>query len=79
MTVAAAVGTRLAELAARHGLPAGAEDRLVALLDLVAAEPSAITTVRDPVEGVDAHVADSLVALDLPAVRSARRVAHLAS
>ena len=79
MTVAADVGTRLAELAARHGLPAGAEDRLAALLDLVAAEPAAITTVRDPAEGVDAHVADSLVALDLPAVRSARRVADLGS
>ena len=61
MTVAADVGTRLAELAARHGLPTG------------------ITTVRDPAEGVDAHVADSLVALDLPAVRSARRIADLGS
>ena len=60
---------RLDELAARYGLPAGADGRLAALLDLVAAEPAAITTVRDPAEGVDVHVADSLVALDLPAVR----------
>ena len=37
------------------------------------AEPAAITTVRDPAEAVDVHVADSLVALDLPAVRAARR------
>ncbi|MGZ4279119.1 MAG: 16S rRNA (guanine(527)-N(7))-methyltransferase RsmG [Solirubrobacteraceae bacterium] len=73
------VGPRLAELAARHGLPAVAEDRLAVLLGLVAAEPAAITTVRDPAEGVDAHVADSLVALDLPVVRSARRVADLGS
>ena len=36
--------------------------------------PSAI-----PAEGVDVHVADSLVALDLPAVRTARRVADLGS
>jgi 16S rRNA (guanine527-N7)-methyltransferase len=43
----------------------------------VAAEPSAITSVRDPAKGVDVHVADSLVALDLPAVRSARRIADL--
>jgi 16S rRNA (guanine527-N7)-methyltransferase len=48
-------------------------------LDLVATEPAAITAIRDPGEGVDAHVADSLVALDLPAVRRARRVADLGS
>ena len=79
MTVAGDVGARLAELAERYGLPSGAEARLAALLDLVAAEPAAITTVRDPAEGVDAHVADALVALDLPAVRAARRVADLGS
>jgi 16S rRNA (guanine527-N7)-methyltransferase len=66
-------------LAARHGLPAGAEGRLAALLDLVAAEPAAITAVRDPAEGVDVHVADSLVALDVPSVRAARRVADIGS
>jgi 16S rRNA (guanine527-N7)-methyltransferase len=69
----------LGELAARYGLPVGAENQLAALLALVATEPAAITTVRDPAEGVDAHVADSLVALDLPAVRAARRVADLGS
>jgi 16S rRNA (guanine527-N7)-methyltransferase len=79
LTGAGDVGARLTELAARYGLPSGAEDRLAALLDLVAAEPTAITTVRDPAEGVDAHVADSLVALELPAVRAARRVADLGS
>jgi 16S rRNA (guanine527-N7)-methyltransferase len=79
LTVARNVGARLAELAGRYGLPDGAADRLAALLALVAAEPAAITTVRDPAEGVDAHVADSLVALDLPAVRAARRVADLGS
>ncbi|HEX6618667.1 MAG TPA: 16S rRNA (guanine(527)-N(7))-methyltransferase RsmG [Solirubrobacteraceae bacterium] len=77
--MAADVGARLAELAARYGLPARAEHQLAMLLDLVAAEPAAITTVRDPAQGVDAHVADSLVALDLPAVRSAHRVADLGS
>lgn len=79
MTVAGHVRARLAELAARYGLPSGAEDRVARLLELVAAEPAAITAVRDPTEGVDAHVADSLVALDLPAVRAARRVADLGS
>ena len=32
-----------------------------------------------PPEGVDVHVADSLVALDLPAVREAHRLADLGS
>jgi 16S rRNA (guanine527-N7)-methyltransferase len=79
LTVARDVGARLAELAERYGLPEGAADRLAALLGLVAAEPASITTVRDPAVGVDAHVADSLVALDLPVVRAARRVADLGS
>ncbi len=70
---------RLAELAARYDLPDGAAEQLGALLDLVAAEPASITAVRDPAQGVDVHVADSLVALELPAVRAARRIADLGS
>jgi 16S rRNA (guanine527-N7)-methyltransferase len=73
------VATRLAELADRYGLRAAATDRLALLLELVAAEPSSITAVRDPAQGVDVHVADSLVALELPAVRGARRIADLGS
>jgi 16S rRNA (guanine527-N7)-methyltransferase len=73
------VAARLNELALRHALPARAVERLDALLVLVAAEPSAITSVRDPREGVDVHVADSLVALDLPLVRGACRIADLGS
>jgi 16S rRNA (guanine527-N7)-methyltransferase len=79
LTASGDIAARLGELAARHGLPAEAADQLGALLDLVATERAAITTIRDPGEGVDAHVADSLVALDLPAVRRARRVADLGS
>ena len=77
--MSAEVAARLARLASRYGLPEGAADRLAALLELVAAEPAAITSVRDPVEGVDVHVADSLVALDVPGVRAARRIADLGS
>ena len=73
------VDVRVAALAERYLLPAGAEGQLVALLELVAEEPASITSVRDPAEGVDVHVADSLVAMDLPVVRSARRVADLGS
>jgi 16S rRNA (guanine527-N7)-methyltransferase len=77
LTVPPEATARLGRLSARHALPAGAEAQLAALLELVEAEPSAITTVRDPVEGADVHVADSLVALDVPAVRAARRIADL--
>jgi 16S rRNA (guanine527-N7)-methyltransferase len=49
------------------------------LLAAVEEEPSAITTIRDPARGVDLHVADSLVALELPQVRAARRIADLGS
>ncbi len=68
---------RLEELARRYDLPPGSAVRLARLLDLVAAEPASITTVRDPARGADVHVADSLVALDLPTVRAAGRLADL--
>jgi 16S rRNA (guanine527-N7)-methyltransferase len=71
------VDERLAELSARYGLPNDAADHLGALLDLVATEPASITSVRDPREGADVHVADSLVALDLDVVRDADRIADL--
>ena len=72
-----AVRDRLQALAARYGLPALAAERFTLLLDLVAAEPAAITSVRDPEQGVDVHVADSLVALEVEAVRTAVRIADL--
>jgi 16S rRNA (guanine527-N7)-methyltransferase len=76
---ASVVRARLAELSARLDLPAGAAERFETLLDLVAAEPASITSVRDPREGVDVHVADSLVALELEVVREATRIADLGS
>jgi 16S rRNA (guanine527-N7)-methyltransferase len=72
-----AVSARLDTLADRYALPAGATARLATLLDLVAEEPASITSVRDPERGVDAHVADSLVALDLDVVRGAAVLADL--
>jgi 16S rRNA (guanine527-N7)-methyltransferase len=75
--LSADVASRLAELASRYRLTPDAGARLGALLDLVAAEPSAITSVRDPAEGVDVHVADSLAALEVDAVRDAGTIADL--
>jgi len=73
------VQARLDELADRYGLPGEATASFATLLDLVATEPASITSVRDPEQGVDVHVADSLVALDLDAVRDARNLADLGS
>ena len=71
------VARRLEALAARYALSsdtAGALERLLALLH---ADPTAPTTLRDPAAAVDAHLADALVALELDAVRGARRIADL--
>src|SRR4051794_39661826 len=70
---------RLEELGIRYGLDEGRLTRLARLLELVRDDPAAPTTVRDPAAAVDAHVADSLVALELEAVRSAPRMVDLGS
>ncbi len=71
------VRDRLAGLAAFHRLPADAPARLGALLQALAEDPTAPTTVTNPALAADAHVADSLVALELPVVRAASAVADL--
>jgi 16S rRNA (guanine527-N7)-methyltransferase len=52
---------------------------LVALLDRLALEPQNLTTVAGPAHGVDRHLADSLSALVLPAVRDAPAALDLGS
>ena len=68
---------RLEELGRRRGVPPAGVAALRAILELQAADLAASTTVRDPAQAVDRHVADSLVALELPVVRTARRIADL--
>jgi 16S rRNA (guanine527-N7)-methyltransferase len=68
---------RLAELAERWELAEGAPRQLRRILELVQVEPTSITTVRDPEQGVDVHVADSLAGLDVPELRNARSIADL--
>jgi len=75
--VSSSVPDRLAALRVRYDLPGEAAAKLETLLDLVASEPASITSVRDPRKGVDAHVADSLAALDLDVVREATLIADL--
>ena len=66
-------------LADRFGLGTQAAARLERLLGLLTADPRAPTAILDPGEAVDRHLADSLVALELPAVRKARTIADLGS
>jgi 16S rRNA (guanine527-N7)-methyltransferase len=68
--------TTVAELVARFDLPAQAAAQLEALLDGLA-DPAAPTTVHERTRAVDVHLADSLVALELPAVREAGSIADL--
>ncbi len=63
----------------RFGAPESAAAPLARILALQATDPTASTTVRDPAEALERHVADSLVALSLPAVASARRIADIGS
>jgi 16S rRNA (guanine527-N7)-methyltransferase len=65
------------ELAATYGLDERAADRLQALGERVISDPEAPTTVRSRQGVLDDHLADSLVALRVPAVQSAQRVADL--
>lgn len=64
-------------LGERYGLPDAAVAQLTELLDALAADPHAPTTVREPEQAVATHLADSLVALELPAVRAASAIADL--
>ena len=68
---------RLTELARAHDLDDVQAARLGVLLNIIATDPLAPTTVRDPAAAIDQHIADSLVALKLPAVRGARTAADL--
>jgi 16S rRNA (guanine527-N7)-methyltransferase len=70
------VSREISALSSRFGVPL---EGLEAILELQASDPTASTTVRDPAQAVDRHVADSLVALELDAVRGARRIADLGS
>jgi 16S rRNA (guanine527-N7)-methyltransferase len=70
---------RFAALAERYGLPEDAVTRLRRLHQLLVEDPLAPTAVRDPAKVIEDHLADSLVALELEQVRSARALADLGS
>ncbi|HEY3960515.1 MAG TPA: 16S rRNA (guanine(527)-N(7))-methyltransferase RsmG [Solirubrobacteraceae bacterium] len=68
---------RVQMLARLYGLSPGAHVQMRTILETLAADDRAPTTVRDPAEAVDIHLADSLVALEIDGIRSARRVADV--
>jgi 16S rRNA (guanine527-N7)-methyltransferase len=70
---------RLAELAARRRLAADAIPRLRAMLELLAGDPLAPTSVTRADDAVDVHLADALSALEVGALRTATRIADLGS
>lgn len=74
---ALSVAARLREIAEAHGLSAATTAQLGALVDLVAHSRDAPTTVSEPRDIVDIHVADSLAALEVPGLRGAASVADL--
>jgi 16S rRNA (guanine527-N7)-methyltransferase len=81
MSAALATGVekRLDVLQRRFGLTAEARGALASLLVFLEGDTLAPTTVTRPAEAVDQHIADSLVALDLPEVRAATAIADLGS
>ena len=68
---------RLAELAAQWDVPDAGAAALARLLELLATDDEAPTTVREPARAVEAHVADALSGLAVPELAAAGRVADL--
>jgi 16S rRNA (guanine527-N7)-methyltransferase len=66
-------------LAERYRLGEHERDRLVEMLRVLAEDEHAPSAVRDPAAAVEVHIADSLVAVDLPQVRGASQIADVGS
>ena len=67
----------LDSLGARYSLSSTQLRQLSRILDELERDESAPTAIRDATQAVDAHLADSLVALEIDAVREAASVADL--
>jgi 16S rRNA (guanine527-N7)-methyltransferase len=67
----------LAPFAGRFGLAAAQVDALRAFAQILAKDEHAPTTVHEPVRVRDDHLADALVALELPQVRAAATIADI--
>jgi 16S rRNA (guanine527-N7)-methyltransferase len=67
------------QLAERHQLTVGQCSQLAALLAVLAQDPHAPSAVTDAGRAATVHLADSLSALELPAVTGATRIADIGS
>jgi 16S rRNA (guanine527-N7)-methyltransferase len=72
-----AVDGELSALVKRHRLAGATVGPLAELIRVLAEDDTAPTTVRAPEAAVNTHIADSLSALELDAVRSATTIADL--
>jgi 16S rRNA (guanine527-N7)-methyltransferase len=70
---------RLGALIRRYALPASAFEALRALLELLAADPTAPSALHGPQKVLEDHLADALVGLELEPVRVAQTVADIGS
>jgi 16S rRNA (guanine527-N7)-methyltransferase len=69
----------LAKLADRWRLSQRQVDQLRGILSALESDDRAPTAVRVPTQAIDTHLADSLVALDVDAVRAAQTIADIGS
>ena len=79
MTEAEALSQRLAALGERWQLGADAPARLEQLLEFLADDPQAPTSVRDPLRAADVHVADSLSGLQVAGLRDLPSIVDVGS
>lgn len=68
---------RIEALCAIHGVAPDVAPRLLQVLTLLAADPTAPTTITAPEQAVEVHVADAFDGLALDAVRTARRITDI--
>lgn len=73
------MATELGRLCERYGLGGRQRAQLEAILSALASNEYAPTAVRDPARSLEVHLADSLVALELDALRTAERIVDLGS
>jgi 16S rRNA (guanine527-N7)-methyltransferase len=66
-------------LALRYGLEASQREQLAMLLEILEQDVRAPTAMRTAERALDGHIGDSLVALDVEAVRSAGRIVDIGS
>ncbi len=72
-------GEGIRRLADRYALPGDAPPRLAMFVARLISDPYAPTALRDERLVLNDHIADSLIALDLPEVRAARTLADIGS